>query len=205
MNLLAMRTEVRSRIAETATTFYSDAEINGWLNAGQLDLAQRLPNETLHTLREISESETIAGVQTYSLPADFLRWRGVSYEGTPCRMIGFEELRAINGGNVFWTPTASDPAAFVWKTLDIYPKPTEDNKKVSLYYVKRPTQMTGDAAECSLPKELHEAVIFYACAIAHSKDQNYDAAAHFRQAYQDVIANYTTPPAKQPPTPSGGA
>lgn len=190
MNLLAMRTEVRSRIAETATTFYSDAEINGWLNAGQLDLAQRLPNETLHTLREISVSDTIAGVQTYSLPADFLRWRGVSYEGTPCRMIGFEELRAINGGNVFWTPTASDPAAFVWKTLDIYPKPTEDNKKVSLYYVKRPAEMAIDANECPLPFELHEAVVFYACAIAHAKDQNYEASAFYRQAYQDVLAQY---------------
>lgn len=193
MTLLEMRMDVRDRIAEHETGFYSDDEIDRWLNAGQLDLAQRLPNEALHTLREVSESETLAGVNTYALPHDFLRWRGVSYNGKPCRMIGFEELRAIHGGNVFWTPTEDEPVAFVWKTLDIYPIPVVTGTKVELYYTKRPTPMTEDVSKCELPEELHEAVILYACSIAYAKEQNHEAAAYCRQAYGDVIANYTAP------------
>lgn len=196
MTLLEMRTEVRARLAEADATFFTDAEVNGWLNAGQLDLAQRLPADVLHTLREISETDTLTGAAEYSLPADFLKWRGVSYEGKPCRMVGFEELRAVTGGNSFWVPTEADPAAFVWKTIGIYPTPTADGKKVTLYYVKRPAKMVVDANECPLPFELHEAVVFYACAIAHAKDQNYEASAFYRQAYQDVLAQYAPAPNK---------
>jgi hypothetical protein len=84
------------------------------------------------------------------------------------------------------------------------PVPNE-SQVLDIVYHQTPDRLVNLADESILPTTCHEAVIFYACAIAHSKDQNYDAAAHFRQAYQDVIANYATPPAKQSPTTTGGA
>lgn len=190
MTLAEMIADVRSRIAEASDTFFTDADITNWLNAAQMDVAAKLPNDALMTLRAEATAESVAGTSCYPLPDDYLRWRGVVYGGKPCRMIGLEETHAIEGGNVFWQPSMDEPMAYVWGQLRLYPPPAEDNISIVFAYIKQPSAMSEATDECPLPAELHTAVVLHTCATAHAKDQNWEAMQAFLALYNAALSQY---------------
>jgi len=134
----AMLTAVRTRIGEPAANVWSDDDIYGYLNAGQMALAAEEGLDAAMVVLTRIQSGTWAAAATADLPWDFLRERYVEVGGTMARRMALLDTDALRA-NVLFEPSADRPFYSVGAGLTFYlGGETPSPATYALYYVRKP-------------------------------------------------------------------
>jgi hypothetical protein len=156
------RTQARNELDDNAATkLWSDTLLNQWLDEAIRDYARLFPKEQTGTL------STVADQATYTLPSDLVELVRVEHPDSTFRV---NQPRV--GGD--WR-RSSDPlppddrfggryAYDVWgTTLELEPAPTADGETITLRYVARRTEPTGDGDALPVDDGDVEFLTFYVC------------------------------------------
>lgn len=183
--LAEARTDLRNRLAETTTRFWSDAELVTWINEGMRVVARRA-----ETIQALSTSiAAVVGTQKYDLPTDCIRVHKVDFVPTgqtqqyPLRPCTEGELIQYAGVNPLMQ--GAYPALFAaWGMpggtgnatlkMKVYPVPGQTGT-FNLYYYRQPAALvtgTNDATALEVPAGWDDLVVQYAESVALLKDQD---------------------------------
>ena len=138
--LTAATTEVRSPLAETTAAFWTDAQLQSWINQGCQDVARRA-----ETLLEEVDFNVTAQVQSYPFPSNFLNAHRAEFNLSGTDQTFNLDYRGINTMDEIWGILHSLPAAWpqyftirgnsvVGLYLMMYPSPGADGILTVYYY-----------------------------------------------------------------------
>lgn len=199
MNRQEIRNKARKKLGETTAAFWTDSEMNTWIDDACDDIAMRTlclrsstlltPTESLaeYTLTsQISDVLAILDEQFYMDAANWDRLEPTTRE----------ELNRDYPG---WK-NADDgtPIMYYWDLEDnvhgLYPPPNSTNAVTEywqVFYAQRHTDITGDTAAIDIPLELHKAIIEHVVATGLESRQSREAAAFHWTLYEKYINMWT--------------
>jgi hypothetical protein len=163
MTLGEMKSEVRRRLNESGTAFYSDADIAASLQEGLDEMAD---------IAEYSEREASVGLltgRTYYdlqsvLPDTFLSPRRI-YNSTTSRWLTPTDPRDQDEHTfVQWELTYGEPVRYLLRGnwwLGVWPRQSNDTGKLRVYYTDIPAPLT-DTESPSFPRDFHPGITDYA-------------------------------------------
>ena len=154
VTLLQARTQVRELLDEASAQFWTDANLNDWLNEACADVARRLEWK-----RVIANIDVDAGTQTYTAPVDVYRIHRIEFvpdssnNTYTVEFRGYMEMDQIWGINQQWP--ANYPLYYtLWKvppimSIILYPVPSQ-NGTLNVYYYQNITKAVadGDNIDC---------------------------------------------------------
>lgn len=185
------RSEVRALLAENNPAFWTNAQLNSWINQGCGDIARRA-----EVLWEEYSVTTIPNQQSYVFPADFLVAHRCTYTinppyGQPGAQSVNLEWREINAMDENWGMIQSLPAAWPrWYTirasaamggyfLMTYPAPAAAGQLI-VYYYRQAHTVANDNDLIDMLPGWENIVYDYACYKALRAAQY----PNWREAYQ---------------------
>jgi len=190
VTLLTARTEVRALLDETTATFWTDAQINSWINQGCSDVARRA-----EILWQEQDIVTVPNVQTYPFPVDFLNChRAIYCINPPIDSVGAltqpMEFREINSMDENWGMIEGLPAAWPrWFTIRgnstynymimMYPAPAAAGV-MRIYYYRQAVAATSDSQKIDTQSGWEDIIYDYAV----YKAQRMARDPHWQDAYQ---------------------
>jgi hypothetical protein len=107
VTLLAARTEARSLLDEPSAQFWSDNQLNSWLNQGAQDIARQAQALWMQT-----QIPAVPGQQYYRLPDDFLGVHRIDFQIANSDQVYNLEFRGIKTMDELWGILQHLPAAF---------------------------------------------------------------------------------------------
>jgi len=150
-----MRTRVRDLLRESTAEFYTDAEINRWLNDGERDVAIKGL-----CIQSINTKATVANTRTVSTPYNKVLYvEYVPGSGTP---IGLIKISPLHLGHVA-TNAITPQYWFPWgKKIGIEPMPTAAYN-LNVYASTLPTiEMSDDTDEPQILKGFIPLIVRFA-------------------------------------------
>lgn len=193
--LSELRTMVRDRVDEPSAAFWTDPQLNRFINEGAREVARR--GEVLQTRDEIT---TVSGVQEYTLPTDVVRVYRVEYQDSSNQIWPLEFRDFNNMDSVWWTRQAttesSRPYWFtMWgypPTLSIvvYPTPNTSDEVLRTFYYSVPDTITDNNATVPCPMGWEDLIVLYAEYVALRKDGDQrwqEAKSLFEQRINEMI------------------
>jgi hypothetical protein len=180
MNRGQIRDEVRVRLSETGTGFYTNAHINQWINDGIDDIA--LATEVIVTTATV---DVVADLNEYLLPDALISIKQVHFKDSNS---DWHLLRETTYEDLFeqvpdWEDTSNtaDPVdKWYWRqdVLGLYPIPsTTRSAGCRILYTCRPSELTADSQNTGLPSYMDRAVVLYALYRARLKDRDQQGGA----------------------------
>jgi len=180
MNLSSLRERVYSELTEEENRYFSDTEIDRWLNIAQNKITIKVEH-----LKETSYLET-DGSEKYELPNDFIREFEVKLEDDFLDQIGMEE--ADDTYSQYY---------YIWED-DLYLTEDSTGENLYIYYYKLPEEMEEDTDTPDIPIEYQDLLVIHAVYKAKQKDDKYEQAEFhkrdFREGLNDMLKNYTRSP-----------
>ena len=185
MTRTKMRTECYTRLAE-ATGFFTDANINQWLQDGVEDLAFRVEPLVNPAIADVANL-----VREYTLPNDLISVKFVlQFQTTAWQMLTETTYDALFHKNPAWeNDTGTTASEWYWRNdvIGLYPKPTAAiSGGLRIIYTYKPGAMSTDAATSGLPEWLDKAIVAYAIYRAFKKDRLDDKAMATWNEYMDL-------------------
>jgi hypothetical protein len=197
MTRTQMLTEVRARLGETGTGFFTDAQINQWLADGVDEIALFVePIITTMTvdITAVTGSAPYVDQGEYLLPDSLISIKQVYFKDSnskwtdPLNETTYEKLFAENGAD--WESSTGDPPhSYYWRQdiIGLFPKPsTTRSGALRVLHTCRPTEMSADANTTGLPSWLDRACVLYALYRCRLKDRDgqraVEAYAEFNMA-----------------------
>ena len=189
--------DIRSRIDEPSTQFYSDTELRRWINQGVRDIARRT-----ESVQAVANIPLVVGVQQYTAPSDTNRIYRVEYitAANQSHVLDYRDYN--NSDSVWWTTqltAQSTPAMWTaWGyppalKLVLYPIPSETST-LRIFYYQVPADLPIDGstpnASVSLPAGREELVVDFAeyMALRKARDGRWqEAKALFDEKVQNMI------------------
>ncbi len=181
------RDDLRARLDEVSARFWTDKELNRWLNEGALDVARRgecLADSTTATIMGSSGTAV-------PLPIDGFRLHRAEYTNDNGVTVYPLEFRDPNEMDEFWTnrtqqqyrPSFLVPSGYPpnW-TAGLYPIPASSGT-LTTYYYRTPAQALADTDQLDLPSGWEDLSITYAAYCALRKDGN--------PIYREIKEEYT--------------
>ncbi len=208
--LTVLRTDVRDFLDEASASFWSNAQLNRYINraADRVWARVRALNDEYFTITRdstdgaltiLGESYTassfaiVAGTRDYSLPPDFEEMKAIevltdNYEDVRFvyRDLSDPDMRALLEITDNQTPSTFLFSLIGTRTMRIAPL-SDTALDLRLTYVRRFAEMTTDADTLTMPHPLYLAVENYATAFALRQDRSPDAVT-FAQDGDKVIA-----------------
>lgn len=201
LTLAGLRAQVRARLGENQTGFFSDADINRWLVEGVEDLATKLEplrEELILDVTAVSGSAPYTGQGELALSATTIAPREVLFKDSTgvwhlLREVMYDELFRLRPN---WESDKSDPPEeWYWRIdstgqtrVGFYPKPSTTRAGAArVFATVRPTAMSVDADVTQLPEWLDKAVVVYALFRARLKDRDDERAKLAWQEYTDLL------------------
>jgi hypothetical protein len=197
MNRLEIRTIVRKRLGETTGAFWTDPELNTWINVACKDVAFRTK-----CLRTNGLLTTTADTQEYALSGftNILSVLEVEYyqDGTTWEKIiatTREELNSLTPG---WKSADSGTPQKYYadreeNVIGFYPKPDDDNDGAycRVYYTYNHTDIAGDTdSPLFLADILHLAIIDWVVATGFETRGYIDKSNDVWSKYMSKLHDY---------------
>jgi len=166
VTLLTARTEVRALLNESTAAFWTDSQLNSWLNQGCEDVARR--SQTLWQEVQLSVSPN---TQLYNFPADFLNAHRAEFSPLNSSQTYSLDYRAINNMDEVWGILHSLPAA--WPQyftirgnnygyfLMLYPSPGAAGT-LTVYYYRQAVAQSSDSGYIDVLSGWEDMVYDYA-------------------------------------------
>lgn len=173
MNLSALRTHTRRKLAEqdASTSFWSDADLNDFINRSH----EQVVSEA-ELMQCDSETTSVASHSQYSSPIDVLRILRVYYEGRE-KPLEPKTLAEMDLDDPGWplsvcasgeTPTNWVPRG---NLIHLYPAPYESGKKITIWAIQAPADLSADGDTPKIAKSYHEAIAIGAAIRALKADR----------------------------------
>lgn len=189
-----VKTRVQRTFGDEAGSQVTAADVYRWINDAQREIA--IANDLLQVK---GTKDAVASDPTYSLPTDILKLLSVKYNGINLRALNLQEADEIIG-TIDQTvaqgyPTGTPTHYWIFAgEINLYPAPDAAlTGGIQIYYLKQPTEVTGDADDIGLPVEYFNRVVEYCLAQAYELDENYEAAqtklAQFKAGVAELSQN----------------
>jgi len=221
MNRGDLRTEVRRLLKEASAVFWSDAQLNGYLDDALLVYTSRLGLRTKE-----KTASAVQGQEAYVLPGDFvvptlaaLQLPPTYYVSVDGRLLQFLPVQVyslvktygagagLGSAPVFFTyfNQGNDPVAGLVLALKLLPAPASNGTSNILigYESKAPT-MTLDTDVPNIPQEDHIALAWAAAATAFLARGQTEEAAVYQALFDRRVAERLPSPAPVAVTAAGG-
>lgn len=195
--LLEVRTDVRSRLDETnaASGYFTDTELNRWINEAQRDIARRA--EVLQSFN--TSVNAVVGTAKYNLPSDVIRVHRIEFVPTGSTQVYPLESRTYDELDQYWgvnpTTQRSYPSYYaIWgvpggTSLQVQFYPVPSNTGVfNIYYYRLPGALTADGNTLDIPEGWQDLVALYCEYVAKRKlrDSTWSEA---KQLYDESLEN----------------
>jgi len=194
-----IRDKVRKSLGETTSSFWTDSELNQWIEDAIVDIAWRTK-----CLKTRGTMTTVEDTLEYTLSTYFPKLNNileVYYDQngdatTVARLapVKREDMDAIYPG---WKGNdAGTPSTYVYSVeedyLAIYPKPDSTNAGAYLecHYTYKPTAMAFDSSSPEIPLVLHDAIVERVKIDGYETRGLGDRANNSRQIYMSMISDY---------------
>lgn len=186
------RTELRA-LARTLLndpapgTRWTDAELNEWINEG-LDAWTLATNQQTTTASPVASAD-LPATAFYTMPTDAVGPVRVQWQGRelpPMSVPWWQRWETETGTptNVIWGPYGPNK-------FRIWPYQTSSiAADLTLFYVKRPPQMTADGDTPEMPTIFQRALAWYAVSEAYRKDADtasLDQSASYRAKFDGLV------------------
>ena len=172
MTLSDIRDRVRAFLKEPTATFWSDAELNNWINEAQIEVVNAVNDLALTKFQQESYITADGASEQYELPSDYLRGlslednSGTSYRFLPINLyLKKEEALSYKENAIF---SIWNNAIYVWKNGAVVPVDTQ----IHLFFIRRPADLVADTDETELPEQFIPALIYNTVVKALLKEEN---------------------------------
>jgi hypothetical protein len=190
-NRSSLRTEVYTRLAESGTGFYTDAQINQWLNDGVRDLSV-----TVEPLETSATVTTVTGTREYRLPTDYLSIKAVQFLDAADAWYNLTETtwqKLFRDEPDWQNETSAQPTQWYWRqnVVGVRPAPSADYSgadSLRILYTYIPAAMDSDSSTTGLDEWLDDAVILYGVYRAYLKDRDFQRASATAQEYGRAVS-----------------
>lgn len=192
MQVSDIQTRVKRQFGDESGVQVTDEDIIRWINDGMRQIV--LQNETL--FEKTSLTSSVASQEDYTLPADLLILRGISYRGPGdtayFRLNGYS-LNEFNEYIDGWDGSAHMQGVPVGYTIfeqkiKLFPIPADNTTDaIKIYYNRMPTEVSGPTDIPEIPTLYHETLVKYCLSQAYEIDENFEAmSAKGQQVAADV-------------------
>lgn len=201
MTLAELRAYARLNLNDAAGTRWSDADLDAWLNEG-LDEWTLEVNQLTTTGSAVLSADTPANA-FYTAPADAVGIIHVQYEGRELPNLVTPE----------WEDWDTEAGAVPWRIISgpygplkfrVWPIPPASlAADLTVFYVKRPVQMTTGTDAPEMPVIFHRALAFFAIMQAYLKDADTassDLAMAWRAKWDNQVGRALDQQPRQPLT-----
>lgn len=180
VSLATARTEVRAILDEPNAQFWTDDQINSWLNQAAQDIARQA--QSLWMQLEVG---AVPNQQFYALPQDFLGVHRIDYQLQNSDQTYNLEFRGIKAMDEIWgilhqLPAAFPQAFYLWNDTGVaggqpyfatYPV-VADTGTFIVYYYRDVVQATMDTQLLDVTPSYENVAYEYALAKALQKDRD---------------------------------
>lgn len=189
MNFGQMQSEVRTRLNESTTAFYTDADIAAALNEGLAEMAdatefyERVANITLQIDRTWYDLSSI-------LPDTFLSPRRIWNSVGNWWLIP-TTVRDLDSKLALWETPHGQPNEYVLRGnwwLGVFPKTATDQSGLRVAYTAIPPDMSNDSDEPGFPREFHFGLVEYALFDCLSQQRETQKALGYWKSYKGYEA-----------------
>ena len=173
--------KVRTELNETAAGLWTDAELEGWINDGQRDIAAK----TL-CIDNVAQATTTANSRV--VPWSGTKVKYVEYIPSSGKPVALQKIQLKQIGRIpansttpqYWAPWASS----VGQCIILDPKPGATTFTLNLYVADYPAYELSSASDTPLlPSEFHLLVVDYAVYVAFLKARKWSQANVLYQSY----------------------
>lgn len=195
-----IRDLTRKRLGETTASFWSNPELNTWINDGGRDIAFR--TKCIKTNGYIS---SVDGTQEYTLTTSFSNLLAVTevyfkQGGTTWFKMEATSKTKLDIDMPGWMSYDSGtPTEYYWDReedlIGFIVKPDSDNagtNYIRVYYADDFTALTDDASVPAIPIYLHQAISDYVVALGFEQRGYGDKANDAWAKYHGRLRNYMT-------------
>lgn len=178
--------DVRAIFGDVAEVQVTDDDFIRWFNDAYIKIAQ---NSEL--LVGTDTPILTAGVKEYSLPADFLKFYRVTWDGNPLLRSTSSEMDQNYGG--YLPEFSGTPTRYYFKTgfpAKILLFPTPDVVSAGLLvveYIKRPTLIAALSEGTPFPEHILPAVKKFLLSKCYELDENWQQSARLEQEFFSEI------------------
>ena len=186
-------TEVRSLINETTASFWTDAQLQSWMDNGISDIAARTGCiEDSDTFLLVTSQYEYVNLVTDGAAAvsNITQVWGCIYLNPDDGYIG---LKRILPRQVADLPHMKPgPPVYYYhfdNKIGIFPLPTsgQNGDSVKIYFSKNPSAATLELRIAELPSEYHNAMLWYCAAMAYKKEHRFTESDKFFQMYLEEL------------------
>jgi hypothetical protein len=199
MNREALRNLIRKELGETTASFWSNAELNTWIDLAGHDVAKR--SKCIKTNGYLT---TIESTGEYGLTGNFtgiLAINEVYYyqNGTRWKRLTQTSRERLSQDTSGWMSASdSTPQRYYWDIeediIGYFPKPNSTNAGTNyshVYYSKDYTDMSSDTSEpTGVPRELQLSMVDFVVATGYKTRGWGDKSNDAWNAYYGRIKNY---------------
>jgi len=189
MKLADVKIRVKRQFGDESGVQITDEDIVRWANDAQRDIVMR--NESV--LQTIGTTNSVAGQQAYSFPADLLILRSIHYkreDADPAfyklRGMSYTEFDEYIDG---WEGTAYGPShPIVYTTyadqIYLFPIPVSSGTdNIKIVYSRQPLELSSDTDNIDLPPAYFNAVVDFCLVKAYQLDEDWNAAGLLSNEY----------------------
>lgn len=192
--LLEVRTRARSAIEEVTARFWTDSELNVWINDALRDIARRA-----EVIQSFNTSVTVvAGTNKYNLPTNIVRVHRVEFDPSdstsiyPLEASSHQQMDSVWGVN---QSSGGSPRYYVlWGMppslqIQLYPVPSVGGV-LNLFVYRLPTVASVDGTAVECPEGWEDTIVDYCEAQAKRKDHDptwVEAMQIYEKKIQDLL------------------
>lgn len=169
-----IRALVRAELADPGSKRWSDADLNRWINQGRREVAR------IALIFEAYDSSisTVGGTQEYSLPADFMEPKYVTWNDWPLGKIG------VKDGIPKTVPQGTPSDFYYWAgKMGLYPIPGSV-ASLKIWYYKVPSTDLVDGNSIDLTVEDEDLYVLFAVSRAKRQDQDWGEASYYENKFE---------------------
>lgn len=196
----AIRDKIRMQLGETTASFWTDTQLNTWINDGSRDIAWRTKCLVTSGLMTTTEDECEYALSTLSSLAieilDAYYYNSDSEDWYKLQPTNRKRLDVSNPG---WLGAdAGEPTNYAYDLkqdwLLIWPAPDSNNygEYFKAYYAYDATDLTNDSQSPEIPTQLHDAIVEYVKIVGYESRGLGDRANNSRQLYINMLKDWTT-------------
>ena len=193
-----IRDLIRKNLGETTPSFWTDAELNIWINDAGEDIAFRAK-----CIKANSYMTVVEDTAEYTLSTNFADYNSIlkvylftnSKTWLQLTSKDRDELERDNRG--WMSVDSATPTNYYWDVeedmIGLYTPPNSDNSGenyLRVYYTKDFTDLTIDSQAPGIPKYLHMGIVYFVTSFGSAQRGWGDKANDWIQKYEDRLHKY---------------
>lgn len=184
MNLGEIIQRTQNLHGDTVEAQITQAMIIDWANEAQLELVRKA-----EVLQGSYATVSLNGTRAYAIPSDVLRIRRVEYNERRISKVSLEELDTVDSYQTSGDASGEPIYYYEWSgNIYFYPTPSENDKVISVYYLKRPTELSAVSDVPDIPEQFHPDLVRYCLSRAKEVDEEYDKAQETMNDFRMRVA-----------------